>query len=199
LRSSLEVDRRRGRGRRMRTLRHGRGVRRGRRRLADERRGAHRRRRVGVSGIGHRGAACRRASAQHTAQGGLCFSPAARLPAFWCASESCPPVARTEAALLLSLPRMPNVTAHPTPNPNSLKFTLAGARFIPSGLVSFGAAEEAAGDPLGSALFAVRGIANVFIVPDFVTVTKHPAASWDQLVPSIERILTEHAASPATE
>src|SRR5690606_38243542 len=108
--------------------------------------------------------------------------------------ESCPPFVRTEAALPLLPSRMPTVTAHPTPNPNSLKFTLAGARFIPSGLVSYGGAEEAAGDPLGSALSALRGVANVFIVPDFVTVTKHPAANWDQLAPSIEHILNEHAA-----
>ena len=94
---------------------------------------------------------------------------------------------------------MPKVTAHPTPNPHSLKFTRDGARFVASGFVAFGAAEEAAGDPLGSALFAVRGVANVFIVPDFATVTKHPAASWDQLVPSIERILARHAGSAEAE
>ena len=88
---------------------------------------------------------------------------------------------------------MAPLRAHPTPNPNSLKFTLAGARFLDTGLRSFSSPEDATGDPLGSALFAVRGISNVFVVPDFVTVTKHPAAHWDQLMPSIERILTEYA------
>ncbi|MDX1420018.1 MAG: NifU N-terminal domain-containing protein [Rubricoccaceae bacterium] len=94
---------------------------------------------------------------------------------------------------------MPTVTTHPTPNPNSLKFTMDGERFVDSGLFAYGAAAEAEGDPLASALFAVRGVVNVLIVPDFVTVSKHPAASWDQLVPSIERILGERSASAQAE
>lgn len=94
---------------------------------------------------------------------------------------------------------MPTVNTHPTPNPDSLKFTIDGVRFVPSGLYSYGAAAEAAEDPLASSLFALRGVANVFIVPDFVTVSKHPAASWDRLVRSIEHILKEHATSAETE
>ena len=90
---------------------------------------------------------------------------------------------------------MPDVTAHPTPNPNSLKFTLDGARFTEEKHLAFTTPEEAAEHPLGNALFAVRGVTNVFIVPDFATITKHPAASWDLIVPAVEQIVQEHVGS----
>ena len=86
---------------------------------------------------------------------------------------------------------MPRVTTQPTPNPNSLKFSIEGHSFIDSGMQAFSSAREAAADPLGAALFALDGVANVFIVPAFVTVTKHPAASWDRLATAIERILLD--------
>ncbi len=87
---------------------------------------------------------------------------------------------------------MPRVTAHPTPNPNSLKFTAAGAVFIEAGLQVFGSAREAEGHPLGEALFALDGVENVLVLPQFATVTKHPAADWDLLAPAVEQILGAH-------
>jgi hypothetical protein len=95
---------------------------------------------------------------------------------------------------------MPRVTTQPTPNPNSLKFSMEGHAFIDSGMLAFGSAREAETDPLGAALFALDGVANVFVVPAFVTVTKHPAASWDRLVTAIERVLLDATgASEAAE
>jgi len=91
---------------------------------------------------------------------------------------------------------VPTVSAHPTPNPNSLKFVADGASFLSSGLVAFGSAREAEGHPLGEPLFALDGVINVFAVPQFVTVTKHPAADWDFLVPGIEKLLAAYLASP---
>lgn len=85
---------------------------------------------------------------------------------------------------------MPRIVAHPTPNPDSLKFVADGASFIESGLRAYGSGREAEGDALGTALFALRGVANVFVVPQFVTVTKHPAADWDHLAPAVVRVLT---------
>jgi hypothetical protein len=94
---------------------------------------------------------------------------------------------------------MPKVSARPTPNPDSLKFTTDGARFIASGLRAYRTPAEAEGDPLGAALLAVGGVADVLILPDFVTVTKHPAAGWDDLLPAVERILQAHAVSTGAE
>lgn len=87
---------------------------------------------------------------------------------------------------------MPSITVAPTPNPNSLKFTLAGATFLPEGMASFGSAAEAEGDALGSALFSLRGVHNVFVTPGFLTVTKHPAAGWNTLSDEVERVIQEH-------
>ena len=90
---------------------------------------------------------------------------------------------------------MPTVTVHPTPNPNSLKFTCDGSRFTEANHQAFTTPDEASSDPFARALFAVRGVANVFVVPDFVTVSKHPAANWDLIVPAVEKIIEEHLGS----
>ncbi len=90
---------------------------------------------------------------------------------------------------------MPEIVATPTPNPNALKFAVVGATVIPSGLLSFRSAGEAAAHPLGAALFALDGVADVLLVPPFATVTKHPAADWNLLLPAVERVLTQHLAS----
>ena len=87
------------------------------------------------------------------------------------------------------------VQSRPTPNPNSLKFESDGAPFVESGLLAFHSLREAAGHPLAADLFALRGVESLLIVPDFVTVTKHPAADWDLLAEGVERVLTEHLAA----
>lgn len=51
---------------------------------------------------------------------------------------------------------------------------------------SFDTPEEAEGHSLGRRIFAVPGVANVFILPQFLTITKHPAEDWDVLIPKIE-------------
>lgn len=81
---------------------------------------------------------------------------------------------------------------HPTPNPHSLKITTDLGRFIPDGMFSFGRAEEAAAHPLGAALFAVEGVANVFILPQFLTVTVTPGVDWDAILPAVEAVLERH-------
>jgi hypothetical protein len=98
------------------------------------------------------------------------------------------------------LPRpVPRAVAHATPNPDSLKFTAepsvgdAGrASFIPGGLESFNSASEAAGDPLGKALFEISGVAGVLVLPAFVTVTKRRDADWGSIAGAVEIVLNEH-------
>lgn len=79
---------------------------------------------------------------------------------------------------------MPSVTAHPTPNPNSLKFTAEAAPFIDDGLISVRSPASAGEHPLG-ALIRVDGICDVLITPAFVTVSKTESASWDDLRPLV--------------
>jgi hypothetical protein len=84
---------------------------------------------------------------------------------------------------------MPRVDTSPTPNPNSLKFTLREGTFIESGMESFNAPVEAEGHPLGKRLFEIEGVANVFILPQFLTITKVETARWNDVIPEVERVV----------
>ncbi|MGB3541810.1 NifU N-terminal domain-containing protein [Rubrivirga sp.] len=77
----------------------------------------------------------------------------------------------------------------PTPNPNSIKFEVDGAPLIEDGLLAHHSLREASEHPLSVELFSLRGVESLLIVPDFVTVTKHPAADWDLLSEGVERVL----------
>lgn len=81
---------------------------------------------------------------------------------------------------------MSSINLTSTPNPNSIKFTLKNGTFIESGMESFNSQEEAAGHELGERLFRIPGVLNVFILPQFLTVTKADSTDWDDIVPEIE-------------
>lgn len=73
-----------------------------------------------------------------------------------------------------------------TPNPNAGKF-VADRPVVPDDRSrSYFSAADAAGDPLASALMALDGVASLFLVEDFITVTKTPDADWRELIPRIE-------------
>jgi hypothetical protein len=72
----------------------------------------------------------------------------------------------------------------PTPNPNAGKFTV-DRRIVAGNSKSFYNAEQAEAEPVAKALFELDGVASVFMVGDFVTVTKAPAADWSTLIPRV--------------
>ena len=81
------------------------------------------------------------------------------------------------------------VRFQPTPNPNAGKFTLNRKVVEGSSSKSFYNPEDAADHAMASALFELEGVASVFMVDDFVTVTKTADASWDKLVPEVQAVL----------
>lgn len=86
------------------------------------------------------------------------------------------------------------IIAQPTPNPNAMKFTVS--RHLTDGSSrTYGSAQEAAGDPLASRLFAVPGVKTVFVLNDFVTVTKETGASWAEVSPAAEEALRAYFAA----
>lgn len=87
---------------------------------------------------------------------------------------------------------MASIQAERTPNPNSLKFTATAGSFVQNGIVAISSAEETDRHALGEALFSLSGIDDVFITPDFVTVSKTPATSWDDVKPEIEATLAKY-------
>jgi hypothetical protein len=86
---------------------------------------------------------------------------------------------------------MPDIRSEPTPNPNSIKFTADGATFA-DGVHAFSSADEAGDHPLARRLFALPGVDDVFLTPQFVTVSKQPSAEWAQLTPKVENVLSDH-------
>lgn len=77
------------------------------------------------------------------------------------------------------------VTFQSTPNPNAGKFTVGRTLVNDNKSRSFYNAAQAAPDPIAAALFELEGVASVFMVEDFVTVTKQPEADWSDLIPRV--------------
>jgi len=78
-----------------------------------------------------------------------------------------------------------------TPNPATLKF-LPGKTVIEDGTANFADSEDAGRSPLATRLFAIDGVAGVFLGSDFVTVTKTDDKDWDVLRPQILGGIMEH-------
>ena len=76
-----------------------------------------------------------------------------------------------------------------TPNPNAAKFTADRTIVEGKSSRSFYDAQQASADPIAAALFELDGVASVFMVADFVTVTKQPDADWSELVPAVTETL----------
>lgn len=78
-----------------------------------------------------------------------------------------------------------------TPNPNAGKFT-ADRRIVEGkASKSYYSAAQAAQDPLGAALFRLEGVSSLFLVDDFVTVTKQADASWQTLAPRVIEVMQQ--------
>jgi hypothetical protein len=86
---------------------------------------------------------------------------------------------------------MATATPSPSPNPNALRFqldvTLPGTLSINSP-----AEAEAEGNAFAEAVFAVPGVASIFGVNDFVTITRAPGVSWDPIVAAVQEAASEH-------
>jgi NFU1 iron-sulfur cluster scaffold homolog, mitochondrial len=84
-----------------------------------------------------------------------------------------------------------------TPNPNALQFVINGV-ILDSGNISFASKKEAEGDKMGTGLFERPGVINVFVMDNFVTVTKDDKTSWvplkDRIWKTIEETVTFYQA-----
>ncbi len=83
-----------------------------------------------------------------------------------------------------------------TPNPATLKF-LPGEEVLEVGTADFPSAETAGKSPLATRIFAVGGVAGVFMGLDFITVTKTEAVDWQHIKPAILGAIMEHYQSGA--
>ena len=86
----------------------------------------------------------------------------------------------------------PTIEFQQTPNPNAGKFVVS-QQVAPVGTSkSYYDRDEAREDPVARALMAIDGVRSIFMVDDFITVTKNHAARWDALVPRVEEAIREH-------
>jgi Fe-S cluster biogenesis protein NfuA len=84
-----------------------------------------------------------------------------------------------------------------TPNPNALQFVINGV-ILDNGNISFTSKEEAEGDKMAAALLDKPGVTTVFVMDNFVTVTKDDKTSWvplkDRVWKSIDDTVTVYQA-----
>ena len=78
-----------------------------------------------------------------------------------------------------------------TPNPATLKF-LPGRIVMDAGTADFASSAAAGRSPLAEALFALPGVARVFLGGDFITVTKSDNDDWETLKPQVLGTIMEH-------
>jgi Scaffold protein Nfu/NifU N terminal len=77
------------------------------------------------------------------------------------------------------------VTVEQTPNPNALKFSVGAAVGGPGTYVK----GSAPGESYLGELLGIDGVASVFFTADFVTISKTPDGSWDEIRPAATAIL----------
>jgi len=87
---------------------------------------------------------------------------------------------------------MPEFKTESTPNPNSLKITANGVRFLDAGLVSASSVEEADPETLAHDLLSIDQISDVLILPAFLTISRTEGADWDDLLPRVQDVLADH-------
>ena len=80
------------------------------------------------------------------------------------------------------------VNVSTTPNENAMKYTL-NCNSIESGHKTYANAKEAEDSPVAKALFAIDGVSQVFLMADFISVTKKPEVSWRNLEASILQVI----------
>ena len=77
----------------------------------------------------------------------------------------------------------------PTPNPDATKFTLDTTLPATFNVTS---ADAAVGNRFAEDVFAAGGVASVFGVNDFVTVTRMPGADWGPIVAAVQAAAATH-------
>ncbi|MEO1055578.1 MAG: NifU N-terminal domain-containing protein [Actinomycetota bacterium] len=84
---------------------------------------------------------------------------------------------------------MATATPNDTPNPNAKKFALDVT--LPDSF-NITSADAAAGNPFAEAVFAVGGVASLFGVNDFVTITRQADADWEPIIAAVTAAADAH-------
>jgi len=82
------------------------------------------------------------------------------------------------------------VYAEATPNPESMKF-VANKMLLPNDSADFRTKELAENSALAKALFEMAFVKGVFIMNNFISVTKNADYEWFDLIPDLRNFFTE--------
>lgn len=85
---------------------------------------------------------------------------------------------------------MVTIYAEATPNPESMKF-VASKMFLPNDSADFRTEVKAENSPLAKALFEMGFVQGVFIMNNFVSVTKNSDYEWFDLIPDLRQFFQE--------
>jgi hypothetical protein len=91
---------------------------------------------------------------------------------------------RQRAAYNIRMAPPPRLHIEPTADPDLVKITFD--RQLPGLGSCFRSAEEARSNPLAREIFSIRGVRQVFMLGDFLTVRKDPDADWRSIGPAIQ-------------
>jgi len=83
------------------------------------------------------------------------------------------------------------VRTRETPNDDALQYVL-NAQILDHGNKSYASKSDCNGDPMGTALFERRGVKNVYVMENFVTVTKDPDVDWNPLKDQIWKTIDKN-------
>lgn len=89
-----------------------------------------------------------------------------------------------------TIDNMITIYAEATPNPESMKF-VANKMMLPNDSADFRTAESAKDSPLAAALFELSFVKGVFIMNNFVSVTKNNDYEWFDLIPDLRAFFGE--------
>lgn len=92
------------------------------------------------------------------------------------------------------------IYAEATPNPESMKFVIS-KMILPNDSVDYRVKEKTSNSPLAAALFEMPFVNGVFIMNNFVSITKTPDAIWAEHIPDVRAFLKDwvEAAKPIIE
>lgn len=85
-----------------------------------------------------------------------------------------------------------NIYTESNPNPNSMKFVLNYMLVPDNTSIDFPDVQSAADSPLATALFDFPYVRRVFLMNNFVTVTKDENTSWDDVILPLKKFLKEY-------
>jgi hypothetical protein len=88
---------------------------------------------------------------------------------------------------------MATVRPSTTPNPNAMKFTLDVT--LPDRIDT--TRGEGTDSEFAQALLGFDGVASVFGINDFVTITREPGSDWDPIVCAVEEAAEQHLEASA--